>query len=103
MLIHQLYSLKKKKILQEKNPIKKKKKHSASKQLYTKKHFPPHGLIHFNKILLMKIQVLLCNDLVNLSNIYLAHPMCKAQYDTSNSLCPPAVYYLLEKMHKVRT
>ena len=101
MLIHQLYSLKKKKkSFRKKTQLKKK---SASKQLYTKKHFPPHGLIHFNRILLMKIQVLLCNDLVNLSNIYLAYAMYKAQYDTSNSLCPPAVYYLLEKIHKVRT
>lgn len=77
-----------------------KEKNRSSKQLYTKKHFPPHGLIHFNRILLMKIQVLLCNDLVNLANMYLAYTMCKAQQD---SLRPLAVYYLLEKMRKVRT
>ena len=33
-----------------------------------KKHFSPHELIHFNRILMMKIQVLLCNDLVNLAS-----------------------------------
>ena len=93
MLIHQLYSFKKKKkSFRKKTQLKKKKKTTVQvNSSIQKKHFPPHGLIHFNKILLMKIQVLLCNDLVNLSSIYLAYPMCKAQRDTSNSPCPPAV------------
>lgn len=59
---------KEKKILQEKkNLISIKKKQCKYIALYIK-HFPPNGLIHFNRVLLMKLQIFLCNDSVKLAN-----------------------------------
>lgn len=49
----------------------------------------------------MKLQMLLYNDLVKLTSIYLESTMCKAQYDIIHNLCPRD-FYLFRKTHKVR-